>query len=347
MKTLITALLVAISLPVLAVEVTAQGSGTNLKSAIQDAKNNALEQVTGAFVVNQSETDGRRVKSKYAQYSGGVVRKYEMVSSTFDGQLYEVTINADVDARKENGMISPIEVDLTKQSQEIQQYADRYENVDRIFRELDSRKSAFVAVEPKIQYLPRGEMTEVRVTTGVKLQPKWVDDVLTMSKQAGSPMDITTSTSDVLWGVGVALAPFNLAGSSIIRSAAQHTTRQPKTYMASNCFSKNRGVDVNECYATGYMMGNVVRNDRFLVMVTLWSGNEQVYEMPVAIINNGTLFAIHDEGSKLYFSASAKERKFQSRGVVWFTDGLAIGTNAFMVNTKLLARVDRMEYILR
>lgn len=347
MKQLIVALLFAVAIPSSAVEVTAQGSGATMKAAIQDAKNNALEQVTGAFVVNQSTTDGRSVSSKSAQYSGGVVKKYQMTSSSYDGHVHDVTIVADVDPAKSNGMIVPTEIDLTEKSMQIQEHADRYSNVERIAKALDSRQAAFTTVPPKIEYVPRGEMVEVRVTTGVVLQKKWVDDVKIMSQQAGSPIDVKTSTSDVLWGIGVATAPFSLVGSSMIRTAAQFTANKPTSYIASNCFSRTNAVDVDECYAVGYMFGNVVRNDRFLVVVTLWSGDKLVQELPVAVVNDNQLFALHDDGTRLYFRTSAKERRFHSRGVVWFTDGMAIGRNAFMINAQQLAQVDRMEYALR
>lgn len=94
-------------------------------------------------------------------------------------------------------------------------------------------------------------------------------------------------------------------------------------------------------------MGNVVRNDRFLVTVKLWSNNTLIQEMPVAVLAGGVLFAIHENGSSLYFRSSAKERKFYSKGVVWFTDAIAVGSNEFMIDTRKLAAVDRMEYILR
>lgn len=347
MKHLIVALLIAASLPALAVEVTAQGSGATMKAAIQDAKNNALEQVTGAFVVNQSTTDGRAVSSKSAQYSGGVVKKYQLTSSSFDGRVHEVMIVADVDPAKTNGIIAPTEIDLTEQSVQIQEHADRYANVEQMAKVLDDRQSAFAVTKPKIEYVPRGEFVEVRLTVGVTLQQKWVDDIRVMSRQSGSPIDITTSASDVLWGVGVATAPFSLVGSSMIRAAAQFTAQKPKSYIASNCFSRNNSVDVDECYAVGYVMGNVVCKDRFLVVVTLWSGDKLIQEMPVAVLNDNALFALHDDGTRLYFRASSKERKFHSRGVVWFTDGVAIGRNTFMINTQHLAQVDRMEYALK
>lgn len=347
MKHFIVALLIATSLPALAVEVTAQGSGATMKAAIQDAKNNALEQVTGAFIVNQATTDGRAVSSKSAQYSGGVVKKYQLTSSSFDGRVHKVMIVADVDPAKTNGMIVPTEIDLTEQSFQIQEHADRYANVERIAKVLDDRQSAFAVTKPKIEYVPRGEFVEVRLTVGVTLQQKWVDDVRVMSRQSGSPIDITTSASDVLWGIGVATAPFSLVGSSMIRTAAQFTTQKPKSYIASNCFSRNNSVDVDECYAVGYMMGNVVRKDRFLVVVTLWSGDKLVQELPVAVLNDNALFVLHDDGTRLYFRSSAKERKFHSRGVVWFTDGVAVGRNTFPINAQQLAQVDRMEYALK
>jgi len=347
MKHFIVALLIATSLPALAVEVTAQGSGATMKAAIRDAKNNALEQVTGVFVVNQSTTDGRAVSSKSVQYSGGVVKKYQLTSSSFDGRVHEVMIVADVDPAKTNGMIVPTEIDLTEQSFQIQEHADRYANVERIAKVLDDRQSAFAVTKPKIEYVPRGEFVEVRLTVGVTLQQKWVDDVRVMSRQSGSPIDITTSASDVLWGIGVATAPFSLVASSMIRTAAQFTTQKPKSYIASNCFSRNNSVDVDECYAVGYMMGNVVHKDQFLVVVTLWSGDKLVQELLVVVPNDNALFARHGDGTRLYFRSSAKERKFHNQGVVWFTDGVAVGRNTFPINAQQLAQVDRMEYALK
>lgn len=121
-------------------------------------------------------------------------------------------------------MISSHEIDLTEQSIKLQEAADRYAAVEQMGKVLDDRSKAFAAVKPKLELLPQGEKTLVRVTAGVVLQPKWVDDVKLLSKQSGQPIDVSTRTSDVLWVVGTATAPFSMLGSSIVRSAANWTT---------------------------------------------------------------------------------------------------------------------------
>lgn len=331
----------------LAVERIGNGVGTTEAAARQNAKQDALSQVTGEFVVNKLTAHNGELDHQQAQYSGGVVRKWTDRSITFDGRLYSVQILADIDPNKNNRMVVVDDAMSEDDRQTIIENHERISNITEFATKLDDYHQAFVAVPGRITYNVRGSTTDVNILLGVKLSPKWVDDVLTLSKEAGKRINTDTPMSDVLWGVGSALAPVHILGASVIRSAAHFVEKPQQVDIESNCFSQNNSRDVDECYALGYMFGNVVRKDRFVVTVRFWSQGDVVAERDVVALNSNQLFVLYDIGTSLYFRYDARERKFMSRGILWFKDGVASGRQSHQIDTNVLATVDQIDYVLR
>lgn len=340
-------ILMLIATPVYAVEVNGIGVGVNEQFALTNAKRNALEQVTGAFVVSKSTASGGSVNTTTSSYSGGSIRSYEIVDTYPTGNMTTVVIRADVDTDKHNELIvSDGELsDDTKQT--IAAVRERTANVAKFAGSLDTRADAFVVAGGKQTYLVKGQTTDVTMAIAVKLSPKWIDDVRVFASKSGTKIDTDIPTSDVLWGLGAALAPAHAMGASLVRTAAHMSEKAPQQTTETSCFSRDNTRDVDSCYAIGYMFGNVVKLDRFVVSVRMWSNNKIVIERNVVVLNNSRLFALYDVGSRLYFSQQARERKFLSRGVVWFTDGTAIGQQTHTVDTATLETVDAIDYVLR
>ena len=300
-----------------------------------------------SFCVSKTTAKNDRIDKNTAKYSGGVIRKYDIVDTYPTGNMVTVVIKADVDSSKDNRIITTDDAMSEDDRQIIIENHERISNVTEFATKLEDYHQAFVAVPGRITYNVRGNTTDVNILLGVKLSPKWVDDVLTLSKEAGKRINTETPVSDVLRGVRSALAPVHIIGASMIRSAAHVVEKPQQVDIESNCFSQTNSRDVDECYAMGYMFGNVVRKDRFVVTVRFWSRGDIVEERDVVAVNSNQLFVLYDIGTSLYFRYDARERKFMSRGVLWFKDGVASGRQSHTIDTNVLATVDQIDYVLR
>ena len=184
--------LLVVALPAAAVEVEGIGVGVNEQFALANAKQNALEQVTGAFVVSKTTAKNDRIDKNTAKYSGGVIRKYDIVDTYPTGNMVTVVIKADVDSSKDNRIITTDNAMSEDDRQIIIENHERISNVTEFATKLDDYHQAFVAVPGRITYNVRGNTTDVNILLGVKLSPKWVDDVLTLSKEAGKRINTDT-----------------------------------------------------------------------------------------------------------------------------------------------------------
>ena len=348
MKTTVAVILFALASACSAVEVQATATGKTFDEAVSVAKSNALAQVTGEFVVSTTTSTNSKYNEDITQYSGGVIRSHKVTSTFNDGQYITVNIVADIDPSKDNNMIVDSGTDVPQSAkQSLIEHMQRSDNINRMSDRLDDPNVAFTIIPGQIKYVPQGKTTNIQMTVGVKLSPKWIDDVKVFSREAGKKIDTDTPMSDVLWGVGTVLAPASMVGSSIIRSAAHLSEKKQEIDAESNCFSVDNQHDVDECYAVGRMFSNVVRTDRYQIIAHLWSGDKVVAQLPIVVINNNQLFVLYDIGTNLYFKNVAKERRFASRGVLWFHNGIAASTITHTVNTNVLSTVDRIEYVMR
>lgn len=298
---------------------TASGLGSTADSALMNAKHNALAE-NGEVVVSETSTKNGKVSHTTASYTSGSARVLEQAVEC-DGSVCEATVTVDIDPRKMNAILVGGEQEVVDMTSE----AEKYANIQRMGQHFDNAQSAFVVSGHTIKPSFVNGKVRLTVVAAVRLQPKWIDDVQLWSNQAGTKIDTTMPVSDMLWIAGTLAAPFNLIGSSAVRTVANHTKPKARVYTNTNCFSPNRGVDVDQCYAVGHMMGNVVGKDRWTVNVRLLDASGGVVkDLPVAIQNRDRLFLVHDENSEVRFPTSGKQRKFASRGVVWFTDGVAV-----------------------
>lgn len=297
---------------------TATGVGSTAEAAIANAKHNALAD-NGEVVISTQRYQKGKFDHEIESYVSGAARVLEQ-SVHCDGGVCEATVTVDVDPRKMKAVVVGDEQDVV----DITSEAEKYANVQRMGQRFDDVKKALMSSEHTITPSFINGKVRLAIVASVRLNPQWVDDVQLWSAHAGTEIDTSMPISDMLWIAGTATAPFNVIGSSVVRSIANHSRPKARVYSNTNCFSSNRGVDVNHCYAVGHMMGNVVSRDRWNVTVRLLDINGNIVkDMPIAVQNRDRLFLLHDENSEIRFPTSGKQRKFSSRGVVWFTDGVA------------------------
>lgn len=298
---------------------TASGLGSTADSALINAKHNALAE-HGEVIVSEISAKNGKMSQSIASYTSGAARVLDQ-SVECTSSVCEATVTVDIDPRKLNAVIAGGEQEVADVAAE----AEKYANIQQMGQYFDNVQSAFVVSGHTIKPSFVNGKVRLAVTVAVRLQPRWLNDVRLWSEQAGTAIDTSMPISDVLWIAGTLAAPVNLVGPSVIRTVANHAKPKARVYTNTNCFSLNRGVDVDQCYAVGHMMGNIVGKDRWNVNVRLLDASGNVIkDLPVAIQNRDRLFLVHDENLEVRFPTSGKQRKFASRGVVWFTDGLAV-----------------------
>jgi len=184
MKTIAAVLLFCACAAAFAKEVVSSGYGTTLEAATLNAKKEATAQVVGSFIVGRTDINNNDMNNRITEYSGGVVRKYEVLEAANENGLFHVTIKADVDEDKVNTVIlsSGKDIPSTLGEQLNRQREDR-ENAKQTVQALDSTKDAFAVTVKKIQFENHGDSTTVAVKYKVEWSPKWRDDLETLAKK--------------------------------------------------------------------------------------------------------------------------------------------------------------------
>lgn len=347
MKKVVAALALMATFSAKAVEVTAIGYGATVESATQNAKNIAVEQAAGTFLVTSSTVMDDSFRSSIDQYSGGVIKTYTVLNVGNNGDLVEVTIQADIDADKINRIIVPTSDVPVVMSSELAIAQEKAAKAREMVQALDRRSDAFVINGKILKYVNRGEVTDLTVAVEMKWSPKWYDDVRKFSQMAGKQIHTDNSLSDALGGIGAILTPFNFLASTVATGAARKTEKpQKQSPVYAYCFSKTSSYDVDDCFEIGYGMPNVTDKDRWAIWMTLSSNGRIVKTFLLGVENNNQLFVNVRTGSRLYFVSSAAERKFTNPGVVLFQKGVTGDVYTYTVDTDMLRSIDGIEYIL-
>lgn len=323
------------------VSVTADACGSDKSSALQQAKQHALQQVTGSSVVSTTTLTNSKIDENVIEYSGGKIHHYDVIDHYTDGDLTCVTIQANVDTNKRNDVI--VSEDDVVDSSFIKSQHEYTKNAQNAFERLNDYKVAFGVVHTPVTFKVIGDYTEINVDVGIMYQPKWVSDIKNIASDYGEPIDISTKLSDSLWLVGTALAPVSLSGAALIRTAGQLTTKHTQHHEYSLCFSTIVGYDVNQCVEAPTMLNNIAQSV-YHVMMTFWSGDKEVLKLDVVVQNNNNLHILYDQTSRIYFNKSAKQRQFASRGMVIVANGQARVHYQDRVKTEQLLAVDRVTF---
>lgn len=193
---------------------------------------------------------------------------------------------------------------------------DDAERARKILDALDDPAQAYVFRLQKITYRNRGDEVDVTLEGGIYLNPKWVDDLKTLAQTMNRPVDLGSSWSDFFWGISALSAVINPALPGTIGHLARTTQTKPQagdTYMA--CFGEMLGWDVDECHLIRHPLSRLSRNGRRSLRVMIDTGSTSLLlgQFP---INIDALLPEVTSGQKVYFTKSAKERRFGFPGVL-------------------------------
>ena len=305
-------------------EVIATGYGTTVDLALQNAKTVAIEQVAGTFVTGQTTVTDDAYRSRIEQYHGGLIRRYDVLGIEQADGLISTRIAVDVDTDKVNTVLTDLGAEVSNNAaDELSSAADEFERTGRIVAALDDPQQAFVVQIAKVTYRNRGPLTDVEIDAQITTNPKWYDDVRTMARTIGRKVDLGSAWSDALWGLAALSAIVNPALPGTINHLARASEKKPQPsdeYAA--CFGSNMSRDVDECYEIRHPLERLTLRDRWPVELRLQNGKaEQILAQYFVIVRN-QLFVEVCQGTNLYFTSSAKERRFENPGVLLFEQSM-------------------------
>lgn len=275
-------------------EVTVTGYGSTFDNALANAKMQALEKVTGTFIISESEYKNKQYKETVDQYNGGIINKYDIVSSSKKSSGYEVTIVADVDRKKDNRMKVNKPVELNAQQQD-------YKEKEKVFDRLDDFSKAVSIQTSHLTYNVGRNNTTINLNVILSFQPKWVSDVKSFAKVIDEEGKTSSNIYPTIHGSVVA----SLMSLNPFAAVAVAEVGKPKQAERSDdmmvCFAENKrssiscksiGVDFRNMHATPRLVvygsyGSVYNKD-----VELWSqyAHPTIYEFVQAGDKRSTWF---------------------------------------------------------
>lgn len=301
----------------LAAEVEAVGYGRTAEEALNNAKTAAIEKIAGTFVTGRTQVENDNYRQRIDQYHGGRIRHYDVLRSERENGLIVTRILAEVDTDKVNTVALDQGADIAPATVD-QLNADRDDNqlARKILNALDDPNQAYVVRLLKTSYRNRGDKVDVTLEGAIFLNPKWVNDLKVLAQTMNRPVDIGSRWSDFFWGMSALSAVINPALPGTIGHLARATQTKPQagdTYMA--CFGKTPGWDVDECHLIRHPLYRLSRNGRRNIQIMLDNGitSCQVGLFP---INIDPLLPEVSSGQKIYFTKSARERRFGFPGVL-------------------------------
>ena len=305
-------------------EVIATGYGTTAELALQNAKTVAIEQVASTFVTGNTTVTDDIYRSRIEQYHGGLIRRYQVLAVEQVDGLISTRIRADVDTEKVNTVITDQGADVSKETTgHLSDAADEFARTGRIVAALDDPHQAFVIRIAKVNYRNRGQLTDIEIDAQITMNPKWYDDVKTMAKTIGRKVDLGSATADELWGVGALSAIVNPMLPSTINHLARYAEKKAQpSHEYTACFGRVMNRDIHECYEIRHRFARLTERDRWPVELHLANGESKtvVRKYPVNIRNQ--LYVDVTQGASLYFTSSAKERRFENPSLLLFEQSM-------------------------
>ncbi len=269
MKNLAIALMLASSVA-FADEVTVTGYGSTFDNALANAKMQALEKVTGTFIIGESEYKNKQYKESIDQYNGGIINKYDIISSSKESTGYKVTIVADVDRKKDNRMNVNKPVALNVQQQD---YKDR----QKVFDRLDDFSKAVSIQLSQPTYNVGRNSTTINLNVAMGFQPKWVSDMNSFGKAIDEEGNPSSNIYPTLHGsiVSGLMTTIPLAAIAVAEIGKPKQVEKSDDTMV--CFARTKGSSVS-CQSIGVDFRNMHATPRIVVYgsindkdVELWS----------------------------------------------------------------------------
>lgn len=251
-------------------EVTVTGYGSTFDNALANAKMQALEKVTGTFVISESEYKNKQYKESIDQYNGGIINKYDIISSSKKSTGYEVTIVADVDRKKDNRMKvnKPVALDVQQQD---------YKERQKVFDRLDDFSKAVSIQLSQPTYNIGRNTTTINLNVAMSFQPKWVSDMKSFGKVIDEEGKTSSNVYSTIHGSVVSGLMTTIPLAAVVVAKVGEPKQAERSDDTMVCFARTKNSSVS-CQSIGVNFRNIHSTPRIVVYgsingkdVELWS----------------------------------------------------------------------------
>ena len=274
MKTFLLALLFVSSVAS-AAEVTVTGRGSTYDKALANAKMLALENVTGTFVIGESEYKDNVFRDSMEQYNGGVIKSFRVENYNDFSSYVEVTITADVVEKKDNRVEGKNHQSFNIQ---LDEHNQRLAVVDKLD---DVTRMVSINIGKPTFDVDRYQST-VYLNVGMRLQPKWISDAQSFTSVIGEEGKTSNNAYGTIHGNVVG----GLLGSNPLAAVAIAVIGEPQQQATSEqtmiCFGSRNGSFL-DCKNIGVSFVNIPKYPKIVVEVVTNNVKYEVYEQELSL----------------------------------------------------------------
>jgi hypothetical protein len=336
MKTLALALMLSSSVA-FAVEVTVTGVGNSYDSALQNAKQEAIEQVASTFIISEKNYKQKQYSESIDQYNAGIIKSHKVIQRNRDDYgLHHVTILADVEPKKDNRIHN-------KQSAEFTPMFVEFEERRKVVDRLDNVNQAVSVSVSKPSYVIGREETIVSIDVSLKLQPKWVSDIKSFAHVIDEKGSTTTNTYSSIHGSIVS----SLIGSNPVAAVLVGAFGEPEYIQMKEemmvCFSGRRGSFI-ECNNIGVDFAKLPRTPKVVVVGIADGANHLLYKAELDF--SGYEFVYPGERRYHNFFKSYK-KTFNQPALILYVDETQNINPRFKVDNKIAKNMKEVKVFLQ
>lgn len=330
-----------------AVEVIVTGFGQSASEALGNAKELAVGEVAGTFIVGRNHTDGKRYDSSIEEHVGGYIKHYEVINAREEGRVHSITIRAEVDTDKANTRIEADGATVPSElKSKIVKSVDEFGRAKSIVAALDDRRQAYMVRTGEVTYYNRGELTDVEVELIISWQPKWIDDIRVMAKAIGREVDLGDPKADFMWGIYALSALISPALPATFGSIARAVENKPSiSDEYAVCLGTNAWTDIQTCHEILHPLSRVTQSNHFNVVGRLLFPDHIIPLAPMGINAETYLFNHVRAGQQKYFSQGGY-RTFSNSGVLLFREGEVRSIYRFSLPSRILVNIEQIEFTL-
>lgn len=295
------------------------GSGTTYEEALSDAKVRALEHDAGAFVIHKSATTNTDYAASTAQYTGGVVHKYVVLSTFNRAGLVYVKIDADIKRNKNNVIRSEDSADWRS---DLSVSIDEQRAQETFQHKLADQPLFQAHIRDVKSTVQQANVTMV-VKYELKWSPKFLSDLAEYTSLAGKKVELSNDGGILYAAAAVvsAAAPI-FTGTAFQVARTAHNQPHPTSAYAVCYGTQHTWAPDRTCVSLQSPIDRLSNNTTGRLNILLSTGERKEATFPIHV---DQLYVATHNGRKIYFPSSGKQQMFP-KGAVIFTEGNLIGT---------------------
>jgi hypothetical protein len=288
-------------------EVTVTGRGSTYDRALANAKMLALENVTGTFVIGQSEYKDREFRESMEQYNGGIIKSFRVKEYKELPHHIEVTITADVVEKKDNRIAG-------KNEQSFNMQFDEHEQRRVVVDKLDNVNNMIAIDVEKPTYEVDRYSSIISIGIDMRMQPKWVSDMQAFTDVIGEEGSTSNNAYASVHGGVVSSVMTSNPVAAVLVGVLGAPAPKKKSEQTMVCFAKSRGSFLN-CKNVGVSFVKIPKYPQLVVEVISDGVKYTVYKQRLSM--KMYEFVHPGEYRNHYFFKSYKEEFHQPAWVIY------------------------------